>query len=591
MTQWLNYLSEKYQQESVDEINRRLLELSSLFEISQLLNESLELSRVLNNVLFIPMGRLMIPRGVILLKRDGEFKVVMAKGIADSLKERRFDARAFENLNFEALQSNDLKKSNFPQTFIDFTSEASLGIMIPFISNNSTLGMMLFGSKLTGKAFSDEEIDFLKSLANLSASTITNALQLDEIKQINRQLDERIHELKTLFDIGKGLSSTLEFNKILKLLAYALMGQMLITRYAVLLCEDQTLSIHENKGFDPKKLAGCSKELMKMAIPQAPTPVAELSRKSLAKRLAKIDAHCIIPLQHQDKLLGYIMLGNKITGQEFSATDLEFLTTLVSQAVISMENARLFEETLEKQRLEEELNLARNIQKKLLPKSIPDVEGYEIHGMNTSSKQVGGDYFDVIQIDEHRTALAIADVSGKGVPASLLMANMQAALRVMMIPGLDLPEVVAKLNALIHSNTDLDKFITFFIGILDTRDHSFEYVNAGHNNPHFLTADGQLKFLDIGGILLGIMPSYSYNTGKIMLNPGDLVLTYTDGVNEAMSPDGEEFGDPRLNDLSLSLYQQPVVEIVEKIWETIDDFSAGEPQADDVTMLAVKRLS
>lgn len=591
MAQLLDYLSEKYQQESVDEVNRRLLELSSLFEISQLLNESLELSRVLNNVLFIPMGRLMIPRGAIILKLGNEYKVVMAKGIPESMKSKTFPPESIPDECFTVYKFSEESDRKNTSEIHEFIKEAQLEISIPFIYNQKPLGLMLFGAKLNKTDFSEEETDFLNSLANLSATTIENALQLEEIKQINRQLDERIQELKTLFDIGQGLSSTLDYSKILKLLVYALMGQMLITKYAIILKQETHFSIHENKGFNEDFLESIYSTFYKSSKPQSSAIAKNLEDKSLAKLCEKHGVQVIIPMQHQDKLIGYILLGSKISGQEFSETDLEFLTTLVSQAVISLENARLFEETLEKQRLEEELNVARTIQKNLLPKNIPQIPGYEIFGMNNSSKQVGGDYYDVITIDRDRVALAIGDVSGKGVPASLLMANLQAALRVMMTPDLNLAEVVEKLNNLIHSNTALDKFITFFIGILNTKDHTLEYVNAGHNNPIFYSADAKLNLLDVGGIILGIMPRYSYKTGKISLQPTDLILTYTDGVSETINRDEEEFGEQRLYDLVKSQNQQPVKQIVENVWRAIDEFAAGEPQADDITMLAVRRLT
>ncbi len=590
MPQLLDYLSEKYQPETFAEVNRRLLELSSLFEISQLLNESLELSRVLNNVLFIPMGRLMIPRGAIMLKFHGQYQIVMAKGIQEHLKSAAFPIESVPPECFSIHQFNRGQEKPKSASLQEFVEAARLEISIPFLYNNQPLGLMFFGGKLNKTAFSEEELSFLNSLANLSATTIENALQLEEIKQINRQLDEKIQELKTLFDIGQGLSATLEFPKILKLLVYALMGQMLITKYAMVLRKGLHFVVHENKGFNPDFLESVFSRLVKLSPPPSATLTNRLADPSLQHLLERQAVQLVIPMQHQEKLIGYIFLGPKISGQGFTETDLEFLTTLVSQAVISLENARLFQETLEKQRLEEELNLARTIQKNLLPKNIPHVEGYELFGMNNSSKQVGGDYYDVIAIDDKRIALAIADVSGKGIPASLLMANLQAALRVMITLGLNLADVVGKLNQLIYNNTGMDKFITFFIGILNTAEHTLEYVNAGHNNPIYHTCEGEMKFLDIGGIILGIMPAYVYKIGKIDLRKGDLVLAYTDGVNEAISAKEEEFGEERLYELVKSHRQQPVKEVVEAVWSAIDKFSAGQPQADDVTMLAIKRV-
>jgi len=514
----------------------------------------------------------------------------MTKGLPEELKRVVFSPEEFPQQCFTAQYFKELGK-DCPGRLQDFVKRGKLEIAVPFINNNQLLGFMMFGAKLSGKEFSDAELNFLNSLANLSATTIGNALQLQEIKQINRQLDEKVHELKTLFDIGQGLSATLDSQKILRLLVYALMGQMFITKYAVLLKCDSKIETKDSKGLSLDFLDHIAEAMAKLDIPDVALGVRDIPDGKLREILLKNDVQALIPMAHQDKLLGYLLLGGKLSGQPYSKSDFEFLTTLVSQAVISLENARLFEETLEKQRLEEELNVARTIQKKLLPKQLPEISGYDIYGMNDSSQQVGGDYYDVIQIDENRIALAIGDVSGKGVPASLLMANLQAALRVMMTPELNLAEVVAKLNTLIHANTGSDKFITFFISILDVRTNMLTYVNAGHNNPVHLSVDKKITFLEDGGIILGILPNYAYQTGTITLAPGDLVLTYTDGVNEAIDASGEEWGEEPLYDLIKSTSpDMPVREIVEKILRTIKTFAGDEPQADDVTMLAFRRM-
>ncbi len=590
MADLFEYLSEKYQPESIAEVNRRLLELSSLFEISQLLNESLELNRVLNNILFIPMGRLLISRGVVLLKIDSEYKTVMAKGIPNTLRDFSISETDLPD-DWATLQkavSLHIEEENSP--FNRFAREAGLNICIPFVSNNRLLGIMLFSKKMNRVDFKDEEIEFLTSLANLAATTIENALQLEEIKQINRRLDEKIQELNTLFDINRGLSATLNFDEILNLLGLTLRGQMQLTRYAILLKNADSLTVYENRGIALEKVNEICSHLQNIPTPSRAVPVRELNHKHFLQACADNQLSVLVPMEHQDVVLGYILLGKKITGEPYEDTDLEFLTTLVSQAVISLENARLFKETLEKQRLEEELNVARTIQKNLLPSSIPEIEGYEIVGMNHSSKQVGGDYYDVIRIDENHVALAIGDVSGKGVPASLLMANLQAALRVIIASQPDLADVVGQLNNLIYSNTGMDKFITFFLGVLDTSGHTLTYVNAGHNIPFLISDDGTIRMLDKGGLILGIMPDYQYQTETILLKKGDLLLCYTDGVNEAVNEADEEFGEPALRELLLNHRHKPIGQILDIIWKAIQQFSAGMPQADDVTMLGLRKV-
>lgn len=610
MTQLLDYLSEKYHPQSIDEINRRLLELSSLFEISQILNESLELDHVLNNFLLIPMGRLMISRGAIFLKRNDEYQVQISKGIPSEYSQEAFPAS--ETIPKKPCLISEFLSDNDPQSvskrktsagrqgeseyqkiashplFI-FARKAQLEFCVPFISKKQCIGIALFGPKLNKTKFSEEEINFLDSLAGIATSSIENALQVEKIKEINKQLDERIQELRTLFDIAQGLSATLEHAKILRLLVYALMGQMLVTKYAILLTRDSRLYIQENKGFNESVLESSLPQLFEMRLPQQAILVDELKDAALARNFRKNGIEVLVSMSHQNKLVGYILVGGRINRQKFTENDLEFLTTLVSQAVISLENARLFQETLEKQRIEEELNVARTMQQRLLPKSLPAIPGYDIYGMNIPSRQVGGDYYDVINIDDDHYALAIGDVSGKSVPAALLMANLQAALRVMIKQKIPLTEVVGNLNNLIFSNTDADKYITFFVGILDRSENRFEYVNAGHNPPLLYHPNGERELLEQGGIILGMLSNHNYQSAEIIFKPGDLFFGYTDGVNEAINPQEEEFGEERLIEVVRTHRKQSPQKIADAMWQSISTFSQNQLQEDDVTMLILKR--
>ena len=214
--------------------------------------------------------------------------------------------------------------------------------------------------------------------------------------------------------------------------------------------------------------------------------VGECVNPSLKNRLLELGAKVIIPMRHQNRSLGIIFLGEKLNKNPYSETELEFLSTIVNQAIISLENSRLFKETLEKERMEQELQVAKIIQKKLLPQGDHSHCGYDIWGLNSPSKEVGGDYFDIIPINDKQFALAIGDVSGKSIPAALLMANLQAGLRTIITENQHLDKVVGKLNNLIYQNTDVDRYITFFIGILDIATHEFNFVNAGHNPPFLL---------------------------------------------------------------------------------------------------------
>jgi sigma-B regulation protein RsbU (phosphoserine phosphatase) len=585
----LDYLSDKYHTENIKEINRRLIELSSVFEISQILNSSIELNQVLNNILLIPMGRLMLSKGIIFLKDQGKLLPKLWKGLPDNIAEKPLQLSDLAP-EIGIIETNGDKIANL-NADVDHFEKNQLALIVPVRSQEKLIGIIVYGAKLNKKPFSAEEKDFLSSLANLSATAIENALQVEEIKNVNQQLDERIHQLKTLFDIAQGLSATLESEKIVKLLSYALMGQMLVYHYAIVVFGEEGLLKFDGKGFSQDTLESLIETEPDLSKIDSPILIDKLNNKKLSEKLLKMGARVIIPMLHQNKFLGFILLGEKINKQHYSEVDLEFLATIVSQAIISLENARLFIETIEKQRIEQELQVAKSIQKKLLPREIVQIQGYDTWGINNSSKEVGGDYFDIIPISSQRFALAIGDVSGKSVPAALIMANLQAGLRTIISENPHLDQVVGKLNTLIYHNTDLDKYITFFIGVLDSESHEFTYVNAGHNPPMFIDSKNKFHLLEEGGIILGMMPDYVYKLGKIKFKSNDLLLCYTDGVNEALNLEEQEFGEKRLQDLIIKHRQLDSRPLSDKIIEEIYHFCEGAPQYDDITLLITKRLT
>jgi sigma-B regulation protein RsbU (phosphoserine phosphatase) len=238
--------------------------------------------------------------------------------------------------------------------------------------------------------------------------------------------------------------------------------------------------------------------------------------------------------------------------------------------------------------MEEELDLAREIQRNLLPQKIPAYKNFDIAAVNVSSKQVGGDYYDIIELDENDCCVAIADVSGKGVPASLLMANMQAFLQVICRQNVPLDEATGLINDLISKNTADGKFITFFWGILNNIDMTLEYVNAGHNPP-LLIRNGKIIKLEIGGMILGVMKTIMpYRSEKINLMKDDVLVMFTDGISEAMNKKSEEFSDKALEKLSIEMASASAEAILKGIQSEVQKFTDGAHQSDDITLVVVK---
>ncbi|MFZ1977988.1 MAG: PP2C family protein-serine/threonine phosphatase, partial [Bacteroidota bacterium] len=261
-------------------------------------------------------------------------------------------------------------------------------------------------------------------------------------------------------------------------------------------------------------------------------------------------------------------------------------------AIISIENARLFQSAIEKQRMEDELKIAREIQQGLLPEHLPKINGFDIAAFNIPSKEVGGDYYDVIQRNDREYVLAIGDVSGKGVPASLLMANVQAVLRALAPSCTSVSKTTGQINDLVCSSIHgSNKFITFFWGILDSASHSFVYSNAGHNPPLLVHSDKTIDRLGAGGLILGIYETtQAYEESSAKLSSDDVLVLYTDGISEAMDADGKEFSEEALETVIKKNVHLSAQEIIREVRLAVEKHTQDTPQSDDITLLILKVL-
>jgi len=296
-----------------------------------------------------------------------------------------------------------------------------------------------------------------------------------------------------------------------------------------------------------------------------------------------------MPIEHQGKLSGILYLENSLSPGVFTPSRIEVLRLLSSQIAVSMENARLYAREKELARMQEEVRLAAKIQRELLPSSVPRIDGYELTGTNAPALAVGGDYLDYIRIDDGTLAICIGDVSGKGLPASLLMANLQASLRGQSGPGRSPAECVARVNRMLYESTGAEKFATVFYGILDPRSHRFRYCNAGHETPLLFHADGRCEELLAGGIALGILDTFAFEEGEVRFSAGDMLVMYSDGVTEAMSPAHEQFGRDRLAEFLRANRHLSAGDLTAQVAEAVRRHEAGAPQSDDITLVAVRR--
>jgi serine phosphatase RsbU (regulator of sigma subunit) len=305
---------------------------------------------------------------------------------------------------------------------------------------------------------------------------------------------------------------------------------------------------------------------------------------------AHIHSAMCVPLWTGTDIMGLIYADRTALLGQFTEDDLRLLTLLANLAAVKYENARLTEESLKKAQMDRELDLAVQIQKNFLPKADPDFEPYDISGAARACSHVGGDYYDFISIDPSRLGLVIADVSGKGVSASLLMASLRASLHAEIPATRGLAALAAKLNNFVHGSTDTDthSFISFFFGILDRPSGNLTYVNAGHNPPILLGRGGP-KFLDSTGFCLGMFPTVSFETQTLTFEPGDILCLYTDGIVESRNREKEEFGLERLTGTLRKSSELPARDIKETVFVDVFGFTECAESSDDMTLMIVKR--
>jgi sigma-B regulation protein RsbU (phosphoserine phosphatase) len=313
--------------------------------------------------------------------------------------------------------------------------------------------------------------------------------------------------------------------------------------------------------------------------------------------LAETRAELLLPLPGRDRLLGLLTMGAKQSEEAYSPSDLRLLGSLGLQTGLGLEIAELArslaQESTQRALIHREIEIAREVQERLFPQSIPALAGVSLAGSCRPALGVGGDYYDIFEMMESKVGLAIGDVSGKGVPAALLMASLRACLRTMTTFGeADLAQLMERLNQLVYESSAAHRYATFFFAVYDPSVGKLVYVNAGHNPP-FLLRNGvagaaRCERLKAGGAVIGLLPHATYEEESLTLNRGDLLVLYTDGFSEAMTSDDEEWGEERMLAAVELVRSKPAEEVLSGLFEAADRFTQGAPQQDDMTLLTLK---
>ena len=563
-------------------LEERRQDLNDLFDVSHRLSSLTSYEAIVEQVLLSLMGRLMIQKSAcFLIAGEEELELIKAKGL-EGIDEGMIVGYA--DLP-EAYCSVDEMEEGDPLR--NFLSEQKLEVIFPIVRKGELMGILAFGKRLSGSGYEKDEISYISSLLSLSASAIENALVLSELNSMNRVLDRKNQELQTLFELGKELNSTLNQETIVNQFGYALMGQLMVGKFILFLNSDEALEIYHNKGFSANDIESLAPHLDRVAKLTEPILI-DKKNGEWQKAFSSAGVAALIPLTIQGETKGTLCLEERKGNERLTDADLQLLYTMGGQVIISLENARLFEESLERQRLQEELHLAREIQQGLLTSDFDLDSGWSVYGSNVPSREVGGDYFDVIKMEDGRIGIAIADVSGKGAGASLLMSNLQASLRALINVEPDLGLLVKRINKILYENTSADKFITFFIGIIDPASRKLTFCNAGHNPPLMFSTTGKVRLLEEGGLIIGVLKNSEYQTESVDLAKGDKIVLYTDGITEAENDSEEEFGESGLiTHVQANLSEKPEA-LVNSIIDEVKEFAPDISSQDDVTLLILE---
>jgi serine phosphatase RsbU (regulator of sigma subunit) len=327
---------------------------------------------------------------------------------------------------------------------------------------------------------------------------------------------------------------------------------------------------------------------------------AAWAREHNPAQLAEIDAlerrraAMAVPLRTRRELLGVLLLGPSSAGRLYEAPEKHAVTATADLFALMLENARLTDRIVEQEKLRRDLALAAEVQKRLLPDHPPARRAAELAAISVPARSVGGDYYDFLELDADRLGIALADVSGKGVAAALIMSVVNASLRMISadteIPP---PELVARMNAFLHRCTQANSYATFFYAQLDETSRRLRYVNAGHNPPFLVTANGGASPPDVlelskGGTVIGLFEGMDYDSGMVDLQAGDVLVIFTDGVPEALNVEGEEFGEARLRALVRDLAPLGVPQISSRLLDELRSWMKGAAQHDDLTFVVMK---
>jgi sigma-B regulation protein RsbU (phosphoserine phosphatase) len=512
---------------------------------------------------------------------DGQHRLDYARadsGVVGKIAQNR---RSIENIVLATFGGDDQ----------DFARRTGLTYIsgYPLVAAGEAAGVLIAYSRVEAP---EDRLIWWRLYAQMSAARLQSLLS-------SQEKDRVISQLSLLFEATRLLNSTLDLTELLELILKIARTEVKADRGSVFLVD--------HKHNELWSIVASGLEHQEIRIPLG---------EGIAGRVAKTgeiinveDAYSLeffdssfdqkfnyrtksllsLPIRHHSgHIVGVLQLLNSQEGR-FSSANVEFLSRLTGHMAMALENARVHRDSLEKQRTEKEFALARTIQRSLLPESPPIVPGYDIAVLNDPCFEVGGDYFDFLNLGPQSLLLVIADVEGKGVSSALVMANLQATLRVLVMHLHSLEVLAFSLNEMLYNNTRSGKYLSVFLGLVDTRKNVIHYINAGHVPPALVRGrTGEIKLLEEGGTVIGLFPAADYKRGSIKLESGDVLVCCTDGITSISDEHGHEYGPLRLAERVRRNREKPAQAIVDAVLTDVAGYSTASMNVDDKILMVMK---
>ena len=426
-----------------------------------------------------------------------------------------------------------------------------------------------------------------------STSTVVTSLEgAHQTLYLDRSGSKSSAPIQTLIGAVQAFEESRSVNDLYPVVLDLAIQAVNAQRGVLLILEGDTLvpRAHKGEGFRISSAVRDKvlKEKSSILVRDAQLDDAFKGRMSIVEQ--KVHTMMAVPLQTKDRIVGLIYLDSSFVLREFTKDDLSLLTIMANLAAFRIVSGLLSEAEEAERLMRRDLSQAADIQVRMLPDQAPKIERADLAGFNAACRTVGGDYYDFFTNSDGRVGLALGDVSGKGMPASLMMMALHARVQVLAEDPTDLGGFMSRLNKATCAKCPSNRFITFFFSVLDAATGDLRFANAGHNPPIIMRASGKAQMLEGGGPVLGILSIAPYSEQQERLEEGDMLVVYSDGVTEATNEAYDEFGEDKLIEVLRKHRNEPAPNIVKAVTHALTEFAAGAPQADDITLVVAKRL-